>query len=185
MEKEKKVCFKCGKELFITEFYVHKQMLDGHLNKCKECTKRDSAIRERSLRNDPIWVENEKKRAREKYYRLEYKGKHYPSSDKKKEIIKKHNQKYPEKALSRKYTEIFLTKKEGYNLHHWSYNQEDWLDIIELSVKEHAFLHRFIKYDQERMMYRDLSGILLDTKERHLKYFEECKIKYSNELNGS
>jgi hypothetical protein len=35
------------------------------------------------------------------------------------------------------------------------------------------------------MMYRDLSGILLDTKERHLKYFEECKIKYSNELNGS
>jgi len=34
---ETKVCFKCERELLIDEFYVHSEMKDGHLGKCKDC----------------------------------------------------------------------------------------------------------------------------------------------------
>lgn len=37
-----KRCFKCLCEKPLADFYAHAAMGDGHLNKCKECTKRDA-----------------------------------------------------------------------------------------------------------------------------------------------
>jgi len=37
-----KKCFKCEIEKPLSDYYKHKQMLDGHLNKCKDCTKQDT-----------------------------------------------------------------------------------------------------------------------------------------------
>jgi hypothetical protein len=40
--RRSKVCFKCGADKPLDEFYRHPMMGDGHLNKCKPCTRKDA-----------------------------------------------------------------------------------------------------------------------------------------------
>lgn len=69
-----KVCFKCQAAKPIDEFYKHPRMLDGHLNKCIDCTKADVASRLEIKRLDPDWVRAERARCREKTARRRAEG---------------------------------------------------------------------------------------------------------------
>ena len=172
----KKVCFKCHIDKPLSEYYKHKQMGDGHLNKCKDCTKKDSKEREEILRNDNDWLEKEHARHREKYYRLGYKDKHKPTYEMKKEAMDRYKEKYPEKYKAKSNSQR-LPCEHGNHFHHWSYNEEHWKDCIELNIADHALLHRYIKYDPERYMYRNLDGVLLDTKQSHIDLLESLKLQ--------
>ena len=49
-----KTCFKCHQSKLLAEFYLHAQMGDGHLNKCKECTKADAYIHRHVTHRDSV-----------------------------------------------------------------------------------------------------------------------------------
>jgi hypothetical protein len=170
-----KICFKCGLIKPLEDYYRHNGMSDGRLNKCKDCTKKDTKKRTDELLKDPNWAEKERQRHRKKYHRLGYLEKHKPIKESKKNTIKKYFDRFPEKTKFKGISKL-LQYPEGKNeAHHWSYNPGHKLSVIFLTTAEHNKAHRFITYDQERFMYRRIDdNSLLDTKERHEEWIIHC-----------
>jgi hypothetical protein len=163
-----KKCFKCNEERDLTEFYKHKGMLDGHLNKCKACTKKDVRSREEELRKDPNWLELERARHREKYARLNYKDKQKLWD---KDKVWKKTSTY--KNLSQK----FKTKK-GQELHHWNYSDDYLEDIFIMDRSEHRKAHKYILLNIEKRIFMSDEGEWLDTKEKHLEFLKSKGINF-------
>lgn len=162
-----KPCICCKQIKPLSGYYTHKEMGDGHLNKCIECVKEYTRKRHMENARDEQWIEQQRERHRDKYHRLGYKEKHKPTPEGKREIMRRYAEKYPEK-MSAQSARIPIVK--GKEAHHWSYCHEHRTDVIYLTNSEHNTLHRFIRYDQSVFMYRDLEGNLLDTRSKHEQY---------------
>lgn len=69
-----KQCFICGKVKPIDSFYKHAKMADGHLNKCKDCTKEYMRQRQKSGKTKAIdlkrYRENPDRYLKHAYYSI-------------------------------------------------------------------------------------------------------------------
>lgn len=149
----------------LADYYKHKQMADGHLNKCKECVKgRVSDHRDNNLERIQEYDRNRPNHTqRAEYNRLAAHKKKAEDPKKyaatRKEILDRYNTKYPEKAKAHNAVSIALrdgkllrpsvcekcnisdVRIEG---HHESYEEKDWLDVIWLCDPCHKARHKEI-----------------------------------------
>ena len=84
----KKKCLKCGEIKDIEMFYTHPKMIDGHINKCKACTKID--VHDNYKKNKVYYQAYDRERNRDE-------------ERKKRRAIyeRNHREKYPEKYKAR------------------------------------------------------------------------------------
>lgn len=159
-----KECFKCHRVLPLTMFYKHPRMADGHLNKCKECIKKD--VHEKYMDNieNKSYVEKERERCREKYRRLGYKD------------VYKHN--HPETKQVAAYIKRRVSIPETHEIHHWDYNL--LYDVFILDKRIHKRFHKKVLFDEESKCFL-YNGELLDTKEKHEKAIREITGLSNNE----
>ena len=128
-----KVCFKCDAELPITNFYKHSMMADGHLGKCKACTRYD--VREN--RKTKVEYYNAYDRRRSKNKERIAKMVAAVPDDVRKARFAVHN------ATARgklKKLPCEACGSEKVEAHHTDYSKP--LDVMWLCRKHHADIHR-------------------------------------------
>ncbi len=136
-----KECFKCKIVKPLDEFYKHNMMADGHLNKCKECTKNDvSKHREENIERIRQYDRDRAKLP----HRIELK----------KEIVRRWNKKHPDRRNAqqklRHAVQSGLVKKhpcwvcgEKAEAHHPDYSSP--LDVVWLCTVHHKQTHALVK----------------------------------------
>jgi hypothetical protein len=145
-----KTCFKCLEVKPLSDFYVHKNMCDGHLNKCKECTKKEVSVREKRLKEtNLVWYESELERHRVKAAKTRAAGKISPHTESGKnrwQSANKHKRK-AHHAVNNAVRDKRFTKQPcefcGSNdtqAHHDDYSKP--LEVRWLCIPHHAQVHR-------------------------------------------
>lgn len=146
-----KTCFRCGQLKPLADFYVHKQMKEGVLGKCKECTRRDVKEHRKKnverIREYDRWrgrTEKRKSRVRE-YHKTKYRerARAVKAAWAKRNPEKRKAQQKVANALKSgrlKKTPCETCGKEKVEAHHPDYTKP--FHIIWLCRSCHAELHR-------------------------------------------
>jgi len=129
-----KTCFNCGKKKPIDEFYKHKKMADGHLNKCIECIKAYAIERRNGPTGEKIRAYDRARGNRQscsyvQEYRAsnpeKYKAHSLVNAAMKRGAIKKHA--------------CFVCGSEKTEAHHPDYSSP--LDVVWLCARHHKQAH--------------------------------------------
>jgi len=151
-----KACIHCKIEKPLEDYYVHKQMGDGHLNKCKDCSKKyqqgrradPEFIKDEKVRSKAYWsVPKNRERKNRDHARL---MKEYSATEEGR--LKAGAQKYLNNAIrdgrfERKYEceDCGTTERKIEGHHHMGYERENWLNVQWLCVNCHKKAHREMK----------------------------------------
>lgn len=182
--KARKNCPRCKQKKKLEDFYKSKGTLNGFTVYCKDCIRQEMRDKYTLNIKDEQYILKERERGRNRYYKFLHKKRESKKSLKYNSVRKR---KYPEKhkcgyTLHNYFVRNNIKVPKDIHMHHWSYKIEDALDVIPLHQKYHNFFHKYIKYDTETFLYKDLLGNLLDTKEKHLNYFYSLKPQIDKEL---
>ena len=162
MDEITKVCFKCGAEKPLTGYYKHPRMPDGHVNKCKECNKKDvTANRKDNLKRYQEYDRNRPNREHriiQACERVKARKEIDPDYKERVHLIKREwaernqHKRKAQSAATNAVRDGKLERKTScehcgvfdkpLQKHHWSYLEEHWLDVVWLCTKCHGAEHR-------------------------------------------
>lgn len=155
-----KTCFKCGLTKSIDDFYKHSEMLDGRLNKCKECTKKDN-IENRNKKIE-YYREYDRKRAnlphrldaRINYYKT-YKYKLSSSASKRLYVENNKTKRFAHNTINNAIRDGLIKKQpcewcmsDKSQAHHFDYSKP--LTVTWLCTTHHAVVHKIDREHKRR-----------------------------------
>jgi len=171
MNEKHKACFKCGETKPLSAFYKHPMMADGHVNKCKECNKRDVILNRldkveyyNEYDRNRSYVGSERSNAQKEAIRIKYRESE-DFRNKRRDTLAKQRRDHPDKAgarqaLSNAVRDNRITKPKVCSAcgktdcsiqgHHWSYLEEHWLDVVWLCTECHGKEHRKINAEARK-----------------------------------
>ena len=153
-----KKCFRCGRELPLDEFYKHPQMKDGHLNKCKDCSKKDAKSDYDRNSSNEEWMEKERERGREKFKRLNYKSRFRKTRDIQRDA-----------GISKKLRCRGYDTK-GKEAHHWNYNKPRSVFLLSRRAHKRIHLHMSVNYSDKYCYTED--GRRIESELQAQSYFQ-------------
>jgi hypothetical protein len=134
-----KRCRECGQTKLLDEFYVHVEMGDGHLNKCKVCVKERIRLYriaqpERVAAIDKIKYEKAKLRSAFRFQRLEYqRAKRTPEINRAHQCTQRRLRVFKPDLCEQ------CHEREAKHAHHPDYKKP--LNVIWLCIRCHQRLH--------------------------------------------
>jgi hypothetical protein len=136
-----KVCRRCGESKPLTDYYKHKNMYDGHLNICKECTKK--RVRKHREKNIESIRAYDRQRAKKPHRKKNNISNTKKARARNELYTKAHNKviRGVEKGIIKKTGCVFCGRPDSHG-HHFDYTRP--LDVVWLCPIHHRKVHAFM-----------------------------------------